>query len=450
MLANWSHSTIIEALEYVEADQLQVPRILLDILGKLGAQPNSASSQRHVAATMPHNRHQTAELLDRLLRDGNHESYVPDDYSDALAVLAAADVATSLDPNQVDELLDTLNGHALERQFCAILLDLLEQDIGIRSAEAIKRNLEELVPYFLETGDFVSLTRIHDHLSRKLDETPQPLVSFVNSALDIFAGENFIAQVLDGLDNWGKDQHPAIREMMGRIGLPFVTPLLDILAEEPVMARRRLYMDCLRRIGSQALESIAARLSDPRWYVVRNLVILVREINDPGALPSLSRLVGHAHPKVQYEVIRTYLHFKDPRADRHLLRELEQNDAGILVGVVKLAANSRNPEVARRLTELLNARGASDQELALKSTIINSLAEMGCVDALPGLAAFIESRSLFMARPLLRLKLEAVESLGRYASPEAVDLAARIHQKSTGDIAQAAEKICLRVRGLTP
>ena len=268
--------------------------------------------------------------------------------------------------------------------------------------------------------------------------------SAVCQALDIFAGEQFTAQVLDGLDEWGKDQYPAIREMIGKIGTPFADPLLDRLAEEPLMARRRLYMDCLQRIGQPACSFIVGRLGDPRWYVVRNLVILLRDIHNPEVLRPLSRLFTHPHPRVQYEVMRTCLHYDDPRADRYLLHELEQTDPAFLAGIVRLAANSRSPEVVARLGELLNTRGNSEAELVLKAAIVKSLAEIGSTQALAGLGAFIESRSLFQSRALLRLKIEAVASLESYASPEAAALAARIRQKSTGEIAEAAEKVCLR------
>lgn len=447
MLANWSQTTIVEALEQVEADQLQVPRILMDILGKLGGQSKAADSRRQVTTVASRNKEQTAELLNKLFRDGGIESYVPDDYADALAVLASADVETSLDSTQVEGLLDTLNGHVLERQFCAILLDLMEQDIGVGSDEVIARNLEELAPYFLESGDFTSLTGIYNHLSRLLDDPQTLSKAAVNRSRDIFASENFVSLLLDGLDEWGKEQYPAIREMIGKIGPPFVAPLLDRLAEESVMSRRRLYMECVQRIGVRAFDSIVERLGDPRWYVVRNLVILLRELNDPEALRPLNRMFGHAHPKVQYEVIRACLHFNDPRAGRYLLRQLDQTDPNILLGAVRLAASSRNPQVACRLAELLNVRGGSEPEMALKSAIIATLAEMGCVEALPGLAAFIENRSLFMTTPLLRLKLAAVASLARYTGPEVVGLAARLQQKSTGEIARAAEKVARQLRG---
>ncbi len=450
VLANWSHSIIIEALEQVNSDQLQVPRILLDILGKMVIQGKVAEGQGYGISDRVRNYQQTAEFLNRMFRDGEIESYVPKDYSDALSVLAAADIATHLDPAQVDEFLDDLNGHALERQFCAITLELMEQGVGSRSIDAISLKFEEMVPYFLEAGDFQSLTGIHRHLCRLRAESQPIFAAAVQRFLDSFTGDNFVTQVLDGLDEWGKDLYPTIREMISQIGIPFVEPLLDRLAEEPVMMRRRLYMEYLQCIGVQASGFIVRRLNDPRWYFVRNLVVLLREINDPEALRPLNRLFAHAHPKVRLEVMQTFLHFNDPRADRYLLHELEKTDVGFLNGIVRLAANSRNPEVACRLADLLNSRGNSESELALKGVIISSLAKMACAQALPGLAAFIESRSLFMSKALLRLKLEAVASLSRYDCAEAVMLASRIRQKSTGGIAEAAEKVCQQLRGSSP
>jgi hypothetical protein len=307
-----------------------------------------------------------------------------------------------------------------------------------------------MIPYFLESGDFRSLTGIHAHLLRLREE---PRISFaggVHKSLAIFAGENFVTQVLDDLDEWGKEQYPAIREMIGKVGIPFVDPLLDRLAEEPLMARRRLYMECLQRIGPSSCVFIVGRLNDPRWYVVRNLVVLLREMNNPETLRPLGRLFTHPHPKVQYEVMRTCLHYNDPRADRFLLHELEQAEPGFLTGIVRLAGNSRHPEVVAKLIDLLNSRGNSEPELALKKAVIRSLAESGCAQALPGLRAFIESRGLFNAKALLRLKVEAVASLERYAVPEAVELAARIRRNSSGEIAQAAARVCLQPRGVTP
>lgn len=450
LLVNWSHATIVEALEQAETNQLQIPRIMLEVLGKLGSQASQKNSQLQEADVTTRNSEQTAELLNRLFRDGAIESYVSQDYSDALTVLASANVETCLENDQVEKLLDTLNGHAQERQFCAIMLELMEKGVESCSIDVIKRKLEEMVPYFLEAGDFYSLAWIHEHL-RRLSQKPQlSLTPLVHKSLEVFASEDFVARVLDGLEEWGKDKYPEIRELIGHIGIPFVDPLLHRLAEEPVRSRRRLYMECLQRIGAQASTLIVSHLNDPRWYMVRNLVILMREINDPEMLHPLSRLFTHSHPKVQYEVMRTCLHYKDPRADRYLLQELEQVDAEFLTGIVRLAANSRNPEVAEKLINLLISRGNSKAELALKGAVISSLAEIGCEQTLHGLAAFIESKNLFTSKALLQLKLAAVDSLTHYPEMAAAELATRLRQRTSGKIAQAAEKVLLQLRGSVP
>jgi len=249
---------------------------------------------------------------------------------------------------------------------------------------------------------------------------------------------------------WGKDQFPAIRELIGRVGLPFAGPLMDRLAEEATMSRRRLLIECLQKIGAQAVDAIVERLQDPRWYVVRNLVILLREIDAPAALPALARLFGHPHPKVQAEVMRALLHFQDPRAERCLLQELDSKDPAILLNAARLAAGSNNCDIACRLAELLNDRSNAEQELPLKSAIIKTLAEMGCAEVLPELADFIEARSLFTSAPLLRLKVEAVSSLSRYADPEAAEIAERVSRKGSGELARAAGQVCLQLNGRRP
>jgi len=446
MLASWPKTVLLDALEQVDAGCLQVPQTLLDVLGKLAVHRTADSRKSQVAGTRARSSEQTAELLGMLFQGEESNRFVPADYRDALAVLAAADVPSDLNRAQVDGLLTTLDGHSVERQFCAVMLDLVDRGIGKRSVEAVTRNLEELVAYFLESGDFATLGYVYEHLSRHIARQ-RFIVAPESTALRAFASGEFVGKILEGLDIWEKEQHPAIRDLIGRVGIPFVEPLIGCLAEESNMSRRRLFMECLQKIGSPALEIIIAHLQDPRWYVVRNLVILLREINDPAALPALRRLSGHPHPKVQFEVMRTLLHFKDSRAERTVLQELENRDTTVLINAVRLTSGNHNPTVLLRQAELLNDCGNSEQELHLKSVIIKSLAEAGFDEGLEELAAFIETRSLFASAALTRVKVEAISSLARYSHPLAAEIAERVQRKGSGDLARAAGQVCLRLQG---
>jgi HEAT repeat protein len=236
-------------------------------------------------------------------------------------------------------------------------------------------------------------------------------------------------------------------ELIKRIGVAFVEPLLQRLADESSMSKRRLLIECLHVIGRAARDPIVAHLHDRRWFFVRNLVILLRMMNDPTVLQPLGHLVGYDNANVQFEVMRTFLHFNDPRADRYLIGKLESNDPGILINVTRLAANSRNPEVARKLSEILNRKLLKEADENIKSAVIKTLAEMALPDALPELERFLFSRSLLQTMQGNNLKIMAVRTLARYSAPAAVVLAEKVYRKTSGELARIAGQVCQQLKG---
>ena len=450
VLSHLPQAQIFEAMEQVDNKQLEIPQALMDVLGKLGQQGGGEKGGGRVAGKRERSSEETTVLLGQLFSADQADKFIPDDYQDALAVLAAAETLPGLDRKQVDELVETLDGHAVERHLCNVIFDLLDRGVNKATVNAISRNMEELIFYFLETGDFVSLISVHDHLSRHARQVEEWLETPEKSALHIFSREEFVEHVLDSLDTWGKAKYGSIKSLIKRVKKPFVAPLLELLVQEGSMSKRRLFMECLHVVGSDAREEIEARLHDRRWFFVRNLVILLRGMEDPSVLKALGRLVGYANPTVQFEVMRTFIHFNDPRADRYLIKELDSKDPGVLLHAARLAANSSSPEVATKLSGLLNRKLLNETDENVKSTAIKALAEMALPEALPGLRQFLHSRGLLQSFQGNTLKIEAVKTLGRYDSPDAVDLAEEVYHKASGELARAAGRVCLQKRRKLP
>jgi HEAT repeat protein len=149
--------------------------------------------------------------------------------------------------------------------------------------------------------------------------------------------------------------------------------------------------------------------------------------------------------------MRTFLHFKDPRADRYLLRELDSNDPGVLLSAIRLASNSRDPEVARKLSEILNRKLLKETSETVKSAVLKSLAEIALPEALPGLKRFLLSRRrVFQSMQKHSLKLEAVRILARFSDPGAAALAELVYHKSSGELARVAGQVCMQLNGRLP
>ncbi len=446
-LGHLPQAQILEAMEQVAADQLEVPRPLMDLLGKLSQQKGSETGGSRVAGKSARSSEETTALLGQLFSADHSDEFVPEDYQDSLAIMAAAEKLPGLDRKQLKGLVDTLEGNAVEKQFCNIMFNLLDRGAQGVTVKAISRNVEELVFYFLEIDDFASLISIHKQLSRNLSNIDPHLNSPEKSALQAYASEEFIDYVLDGLDIWEKPNYPAIRTLVGRVGAPFAEPLLLRLADEPNMSKRRLLMGCLQAIGQAARESIVGQLHDARWFFVRNLVILLRVMDDPTVLQPLGHLVGYANPRVQFEVMRTFLYYKDPRVESYLLKELDSSDPATLRNAARLAISSRNPDIARKLAGVLQLNLHTEADENVKETVINSLAEMARSEALPGLERFLLGRSLVQTLQGNRLKIEAVRTLVRYSDPAAAALAEEVCRRSSGELARAAGEVLEELRG---
>uniref|UniRef100_UPI003D817752 HEAT repeat domain-containing protein n=1 Tax=Trichloromonas sp. TaxID=3069249 RepID=UPI003D817752 len=445
ILSNLQHETLLDLFTQVENHQVVVPQAIMTLLGQMARKRNGDDHQRDVAAVR---KVSTGEIQDRLkvlFRENADDNFVPAAYQESLKWVATTMSGALPQSRQIEDLKGSLATHFVEEQVCSVILEVIDMiDPDEEQASSMRRNLMDLLVYFLETGDYRALAQAHQRLLGFDQESPPFTLPIAYEALLFFSSPAFVAEVMAGLDLWGKDKHDEIGGLIRQVGAPFVEPLLDRLAEEPSLAMRRFCMACLGDLREVARKAILGRLHDRRWYVVRNLVVLLRQSDDPAVLTAIGALVGRSHPKVHLEVMKTYLHFKDPRADRYLVKELEHPDVERKLNAVRLCGASQCPEVVRDLTRILDLKGKSEDVFELKGAAIKALAEIGNPAALPAIEDVINARSLWAPALFNRLKAEAVGSLVHYRDGRAKELLRRL-AGGKGDLARLAETALSRI-----
>ena len=158
--------------------------------------------------------------------------------------------------------------------------------------------------------------------------------------------------------------------------------LLDALANCEQRRSRRLLLDRLVRPPVDLAPLILERLSDERWFVQRNLLILLTRSGCTPATFSAEPWTTHPHPHVRYEAIRlqltlpaewplalrTALGDDDPRVIRLGLSAVQHCcPADVLTLVTRVAADAGAPEQLRTLA--LRALGRSREPQALDTLL---------------------------------------------------------------------------------
>ncbi len=84
-----------------------------------------------------------------------------------------------------------------------------------------------------------------------------------------------------------------------------IPQFMIILGELKNIKSRKSVVNALVFLGKKDISTLVRGLSDRRWYVVRNIIYILRKIGDSRAVDYLLRVSGHSDPRVRNEALRT-------------------------------------------------------------------------------------------------------------------------------------------------
>jgi len=427
-------AVVLETLKDIGDQQVSVPPFVLGLLRQMSRHGSSEllPSAAELSGAELH------EKLRTIFKEHAMEEFIPDSYQHKLNRMMSADQLPLLGPAGVQDLMESFEAASQESKTGDILLLLLRAGLGSdEECATLARNLKEICTFFLQIGAYGQLLKI----LRQLACEPLP-DGTREDLLELFASREFLDEVLDGLEIWGKGKFDEIAEVLAAIGAPCIEILLDRLAVAESMSLRRFLSDRLVEFGPAAAQAVVARLSDGRWYFLRNLIGVIRQSGLTQASDRLRILGRHRDPRISQEALKALLQFQDPETESKLLRELQGKQRETQLAALRLAGRARSAAVLGRLHAMLAAPGLSAKECELKGVVAQALGEIGNVQSLPVLEGVLASRSLFHPMVLNKLKMDIVASLWRYPAAAARPVLARLSNGGGAVAQQAAQLLC--------
>jgi hypothetical protein len=213
-------------------------------------------------------------------------------------------------------------------------------------------------------------------------------------AVDLLANEGNLVRLLDLMDQAGSDdlarrvwahvESPeTVRRLLSRVPpdlasldclLPrlhgeALAPLFDLLASDDRSLRRAIF-DRLRSLGNTCAPEILARMGDDRWYVVRNLLTLLAEMEHLPEDFDPSPWLTHADARVRREALRVALRLPAVRAAA-LSSGLADSDHRVLGIALTAAYGGCPPAAPRQLVALVGQETLDDD---LRAVAVGALA----------------------------------------------------------------------------
>ncbi|MBN1957515.1 MAG: hypothetical protein JXQ81_00955 [Desulfuromonadales bacterium] len=413
LLQNFPQELLQASLHHVNSQEDNISARLVDLLGQFST---AASSDKHLtsgtSAKLPDEILQSR--IDVLLLEDNHDEFLPSDYQKTLDKILTGEIRGTIEPQMARDLKNNLEKQSVEKQCCTIIFNMLHNRVDQDVENLLQDNLSELSHFFLDTGDFQALRDIYLGWSQHLYNGMAQARFLDEKVLAEHTGDVFMNLVLDSIELWGKDKYDDICAYIKEIGEPYTELLIERLANDEQMSQRKTWMKLLVELGKKGHQIIFQHLDDKRWYLIRNLLIVLGKQREAMPMKAVHQLTAHPHPKVRQEAIRILFRLNPATANRLLLKELSSGNRQSLPAAVQLAEISQDDKVLNQLHHLLQSEGHTEEDFALKKQILNTLAFLGRPESIPVLAKLLKKRGFIRSRRDKDFHQEIINHLGAY------------------------------------
>jgi hypothetical protein len=363
-----------------------------------------------------------------LFREEDVDRYNPEDHRALLAQKPTVDLDTiavelAADPDAFGP--DTESDDAIERRVVTTLLDMTASSPDVVQPLVLGR-LRDMFVRALQVRRFAqAIAMIRAIRELAADPGQAERRGALEEFVEHLADANTLAALVAASRQPGGPPFVQVQSLVLALGASATHGLLEALAAEPDRARRLRLIELAASLGPAIVPETRRLLADPRWYVVRNMVLLLRRVHDKSAMSEILRCADHPDLRVRLEAIRALFAF-DTKVPRDLLaRTINHPDPRLAEAAVLLSGQHGITQATDLLVEILLRWDVLGRRRSLRLKALRALADLADPAVLPRIDRFFRERPF----PLVALeeRRAAYRLLGSY------DPAARARYVARGE-----------------
>jgi len=328
----------------------------------------------------------------------------------------------------IKEYTDSLNERKIEEQASTVLMDLIGLETESGDYVEIAKNLGKASMDFLLTGRYEKAKEIIEVLVEEAGPEKGRADGERNAckeALEKLRDIGIVHDLVAALRDWGREKHETIHFILLQMGEIAVEPLLEALGRETDMSLRKKIISIVVDMGEEAVPEIVRRFSDKNWYVVRNMVRILREIGMEKAVRYLNVPLKHKDPRVRKEVVYALSGIGGKEAFSLVSRMADDPDGEVRRGAIRYLGIMRNKEAVPLLVKLISQRNPFGRNNSLIISGIEALGEIGAEEAIPGLVRLLRKSTIFARSRNDEVRIAAATALEKIGNEQAMEALAR-------------------------
>ena len=313
-----------------------------------------------------------------------------------------------------------------------ILFEIIYQADMKSDIEETVTFLNDAVRYSMTHGDIQTVLHVMKNAKQTMDDP-----SFLDDEkkylklMPLYLGNEEIVGLLAEVLDSGIDIDVKIfEELIDFFDKNAIDPLVKYLGELKTIRARKYVIDALTIVGKKDIQALSRGLNDQRWYVVRNIIYILRKIGDKRAIEYLLKTIRHGDVRVRKEVIKALGELGGREVIQTLRECLDDPDMHVRASAAKAFAAIGSEASKKIILDKIARKEFREKDFDEKREFFEVLSQWKDTDVYVFLVKILKTRSFFNRAKLLESKAGAAYCLGLIGNKDALPLLHKIKDSS--------------------
>jgi HEAT repeat protein len=290
--------------------------------------------------------------------------------------------------------------------------------------EDISVFLMNSVDYAVLHGDINIATDILLRLKDLLEDKniSEEIKKYIKKILSFAGSEPVLIHLGELLDSGQDIDEKTFVAFVNFLDKNAIIPFMKMLGELKSIHARKLVIDALTYLGPKDISLLASGLNDARWYVVRNIIYILRKIADKRAVDFLLKTVKHGDIRVKKEVIRALGELGGPGVIVALRDSLDDPEVQVRIAVLKALGNIGSEAAKRIILDRIIDKKFKDKEFDEKKDYFEIISKWKDKEIFDFLVQTLKRKTFFGSTKNDENRACAAYSLGLLGNKDALNI----------------------------
>jgi HEAT repeat protein len=367
------------------------------------------------------------------LKNGNFES--PPEITEE-DITAFSQSLSDEEIEALDEMLDSDRRITSEDELIALILEMLyleeREEPFAETINALNQCHEKLV----EKGNYPRATELlflalelKNNLSLKSDRR----VIAMDSFFERIKSDEALARLQKNIQEEEVSNTNVLLDyfrILGSVSIPVISQLYD---HERNPKLRAEILTILKELGTEDMQTLMRIAQDDRPGITNAIISVLRDSDDRRAIQHLAAFINYKNKSIKSEAIRALGKYGDETANRILMAFLKDEDEEIRVLAAQNLVYVRDDSLATHIIDTVKDKNFRKKNTEEIRAFIELLGRTQTEKSRSILRTFLRKPGLFTGTKKIDIRLQAVSSLEKMGTNEAVSIleeGTRIHNKT--------------------